>query len=97
MSENKKVRKSYTMAFKANCIVESDRSNNVSKTAAENKISRRQLQKWRAKRDSILSLARKGKTKRSRLVTSGSSATLAKFPELEADLTNWLKEQVSKK
>ena len=57
----------------------------------------RKVRKWRAKRDSILSLARKGKIKRSRLVTSGSSATLAKFPELETDPTTWLKEEVSKK
>ena len=96
MSEDKRARKSFTMAFKARCILESDQSKNVTLTATKNKIARRQLQKWRANRDEILGMARKGKTSRSRSV-GPTEANACRFPELEAKLLDWLKEEVVKK
>ena len=54
------------------------------------------LRKWRAKRDEILGMARKGKTTQSRSV-GPTEAHACRFPELEAKLLDWLKEEVVKK
>ena len=63
MSDKKKVRNSHAMSVRANCMIESDRSNNVSKSALENKISRLQFQKSRGERNLIFPLCRKWKIK----------------------------------
>ena len=87
------------MAYKLSIVRRIDEEGNLDKIARETKINRRCLQRWRANKNTMLQQAQTKKGARSyRLIgASGVTGRPAQYPQVEADLTEWVLEQRRKR
>ena len=92
-------RTTYTLAYKLSIVRRIDEEGNLDKIARETKINRRCLQRWRANKNTMLQQAQTKKGARSyRLIgASGVTGRPAQYPQVEADLTEWVLEQRRKR
>lgn len=81
------------MAFKAQCIIESDKTS-VRLSAEKNQVDSGQLQRWRKQRTSIINQANGCD---SQAVCLRPPSDYVMFPELEKALDEWAKGEIIKK
>lgn len=96
-------RKSYAIEFKVKVVLSYEKHRNVSQTAREFKIHRKQVQLWVKQRDQLFSAAKRGEDDvRRRRLTGVATRNVSrkdngKYPDLEKEILSWIAETRNKK